>query len=94
MAIIRITVKLTPLGRKDEIKGWDRDADGNPVLRASVTAAPDKNKANDALTLLLAKEWRLPKSSIRIIRGGTSRTKTVEINHPDAEKIIQNQTNK
>lgn len=85
---VRLTVKLTPLGRKDEIKGWEKDADGNPVLRASVTAPPDKNKANDALIALLAKEWNIPKSSIRIARGGTSRKKTVEINHPNAHKIL------
>ena len=74
-----ITVKLTPKAAKNAIQGWTVGADGQRILKCSVTAAPDKGKANAALIELLAREWKIPKSAITIVRGETSRMKMVEI---------------
>ncbi len=75
----RITVKLTPGARKNEVTGWDIDAAGERFLRVSVTAAPEKGKANAALIKLLAKHWGVPKSAIILVRGETTRVKVIEV---------------
>ena len=49
----------------------------NVVLKASVTAVPEKGKANSALIKLLSKEWKLAKSNFKVISGETDRNKTL-----------------
>lgn len=49
------------------------------TLKAAVTAAPEDGKANDALIALLSDEWRVPKSALSIVKGGTSRAKQVSM---------------
>lgn len=49
------------------------------MLKVGVTAAAEKGKANSALIGLLSKVIGVPKSSIEIIRGETSRIKTVRV---------------
>lgn len=44
-----------------------------------MTAPPVDGKANKALIKLLADEFRIPKSGIRIVQGETSRDKLVEL---------------
>ena len=76
---MRIVVKITPSARQNAIHGWETNDAGEKYLRVSVTAAPDKGKANAALIKLLAKHFDLPKSAITLLRGETSRIKTLEI---------------
>ena len=49
------------------------------VIKTSITATPEAGKANTALLKLLATEWKLPKSSLSIIKGATTRRKIIEI---------------
>lgn len=49
------------------------------MLKVSVTAPPAENRANIALTELLAKEWRVPKRDIAIVGGPKSRDKLVHL---------------
>lgn len=77
---LRIAVRLSPKASRDEIQGWTQDENGNPVLKVSVTAVPEKGRANKALVALLAKSWKLPKSAIVIIKGETDRNKTLILN--------------
>lgn len=74
-----ITVRLTPKASRNEIRGWAKDAGGNSVLKVSVTAVPEKGRANEALVALLAEKWDIPKRSIILLRGGTDRTKLLLI---------------
>lgn len=74
-----ITVKLTPGAKQNKVTGWEEDLFGDRTLKVQVTAIPEKGKANKALIALLSKHWKIPKSSITIIRGETSRTKILEI---------------
>jgi hypothetical protein len=67
-------VRLTPRARAARIDGIE---DGR--LKVAVTAPPAENQANDALLRLLAKEWRLPRSSLSIAAGTKSRNKVVHI---------------
>lgn len=74
-----ITVRLTPKASKNAVLGWVTDEHDKPVLKVSVTAVPEKGKANEALIKLLSKEWHIPKSAITILRGETDRIKLLEI---------------
>ena len=75
----RFAVRLTPRGGRDAIEGWAGDSSGKRHLKARVSLPPEDGKANKALIALLAKSLAIPKSSIRIAAGETSRLKTIEI---------------
>lgn len=72
-----IKVKLTPKAARTALNGWTADVDGQPVLKAGVTAVPEKGKANAALIALLAREWGLAKRDILLLHGDTDRNKTL-----------------
>ena len=74
---VRLNVHLSPNASRTGIDRTDNVASGRARIRATVTAPPEKGKANKALISLLAKKLRLPKSSIQIIAGQQSRDKTV-----------------
>ena len=67
------------------IGGWRVGADGREELEARVAAAPTDGEANLAVIKLLAKELGVPKSSIRIIGGETSRHKRIALPIEEAE---------
>ncbi len=67
-------VRVIPKARQNDVS---LDADG--TIRIHTTAAPSDGAANDAVIKMLAKHFDVPKSSIRIIRGATSRNKVIEI---------------
>lgn len=77
---LRLQVRLTPKAGQNKITGWSTGPDGGKILKISVTAVPEKGKANKALVNLLAKEWKLPKSAILLVKGETDRNKTLIIN--------------
>ena len=71
---------MKPGARKTAIVGVHGGA-----LKVSVSAAPERGKANAAVVPLLAKALDLPASEIEIVAGETSRDKVVEIAlDPDA----------
>ncbi|WP_286829082.1 MULTISPECIES: DUF167 family protein [Kordiimonas] len=74
---VRLHIRLTPKAAADKLDRIDRDAEGQPRLRATVTAIPENGKANAALIKLLSKKLRLPKSAIRLIAGDQNRNKTI-----------------
>lgn len=79
---IRVAVRLTPRASSDRLLGVALDESGCPILRAQVTAAPEDGRANAALVALLAKAWRLPKSTIAVVQGQAARRKLVHIEGP------------
>ncbi|WP_423964653.1 DUF167 domain-containing protein [Candidatus Binatus sp.] len=48
-------------------------------LLIGVNSRPEKGKANDELIEYLAHELRVPRSALLIVRGETSRRKTIRI---------------
>jgi hypothetical protein len=76
---IAVTVRLTPGASADQITGVEAGADGAPFLKARVRAVPEKGKANAALIVLMAKWLGVPKSSVAIIAGGSSRLKQLAV---------------
>ena len=78
-------MRLTPKAVLDRIDGIAILADGRSVLQARVRAVPEKGKANAALEVLLAKALAVPKSTVSVIAGGTSRLKSVRVDgSPDS----------
>ncbi|MFB9953179.1 DUF167 domain-containing protein [Rhizobium puerariae] len=76
---LRLTVRLMPNAGRNAVDGIETAADGESFLKARVTAVPEDGKANKALILLIAGTMRLPKSSISIVSGETSRKKILRI---------------
>ena len=76
---LRLAVRLTPNGGRDAIDGVETNADGEAHLRARVSCAPEKGKANKALLALVAKALGVPKSSISLVSGDTARQKILRI---------------
>lgn len=76
---IRLRLKVAPKARRTAIGDIMADADGAPVLKVAVTAAPEDGKANTAVIALLAKEWGVAKTAISVVSGATDRRKLVEI---------------
>ena len=70
----RLRLRVHPKARKNAITGVHAGA-----LKVSVTAPPEKGKANEAVIRLLAKALDLPKGSIEIVGGETSQDKTVVV---------------
>lgn len=65
------------------------------AIAVKVSAPPDKGKANRAVIEILAKALNVPKSSLAIISGETSRNKNILISgkahelRAAAEQLIQ-----
>jgi uncharacterized protein (TIGR00251 family) len=76
---MNLLVRLTPNASANAIIGLRQGADGRSHLAVRVTAVPETGKANNALIAVLAKSLRIPKREINIIRGATSRLKTIDI---------------
>ena len=70
-----IRVHARPGARRDAVEGLRAEADGSLALRVSVRAAPEDGKANAAIARLLAAEWDVPKSRLRLVSGATDRRK-------------------
>jgi hypothetical protein len=74
-----LAVQVTPKASQTKIGEVTLGSDGQPYLKVYVTAVPEDNKANKALIALLAKTFKIPKSSLQIISGKTDRRKVVRI---------------
>jgi hypothetical protein len=71
-------VRLTPRAGKDCIDGVKETPEG-AYVQARVRAVPEDGKANTALIEVLAKAIGVPKSSLSVSSGASSRLKTVLI---------------
>lgn len=78
----RIAFHVTPKSGRDEIVGW---RGGELCVR--VTAPPEDGKANAAVIRLVARRAGLPKSAVRVVRGETSRHKTLELEGIDESAL-------
>ena len=78
MGIRKLHIKVTTKAKVQRIKEELLD-DGSTLYRIYVTAAPENNKANQAVVNLLAKTFGVAKSSITLVQGHHSREKIIEI---------------
>src|SRR5258708_19137620 len=69
-----VAVRVHPRAGRDEVVG---EMDG--ALKARLHAPAVEDRANDALCEYLAALLKTPKSAVRILSGGRSRTKHIQI---------------
>lgn len=74
-----LQVKVIPNSSRTKIAGKFLDEKNQEYLKINLTAVPEDGKANEALIKFLAKELKISKSKIEIIRGETSRIKLLRI---------------
>jgi len=80
---VLLAIKLQPRASANEIG----DALGNE-LRVKVTAPPVESAANEALIRLLARTLDCPRNCVELLRGQTSRHKTVKLHGVSAEHVL------
>ncbi len=80
---ILLAIKLQPRASSNEI--------GKPLgeeLRIKVTAPPVEAAANDALLRLLSEKLDCPRNRVLLIRGHTSRHKTIKLQGISADHVL------
>jgi uncharacterized protein YggU (UPF0235/DUF167 family) len=70
----RLAVKVVPGSSRDCIAGWLGES-----LRVRVSAPPERGRANAAVEQLIAGALGLARASVRVVAGGTSPRKIVEV---------------
>jgi len=76
-----VKIKISPNSKKNEIIN-----DGE-LSKIKITAQPIDGKANKALIEYLSKIFRIPKTSIVILKGETSKEKTILFKTTDKEML-------
>ena len=69
-----LLVHVTPRSGRDEVFGRR-----GGVVAVRVTAAPDDGKANQAVCRVVARLLGVPKTTVSVARGASSRHKTLEV---------------
>ena len=80
---ILFNVRIIPNSSKNDLVIEDE------FVKIKITAQPIENKANKALTEYLSKLFKIPKTNIEIVKGDTSKEKTLFIKTSDSEKQEQ-----
>lgn len=80
---IRLGVQVQPRASRNQVAG---EQDG--CLKVKLTAPPVEGEANQALINFLANALAIPKKSIHIVKGETSRHKLIDISGLSASEFI------
>ena len=75
-----VNIKISPNSKKNEI------INEGEFSKVKITAQPIDGKANKALIEYLSKNFKIPKTSIKILKGETSKEKTILFCTQDQEK--------
>ena len=75
-----LDLHIQPGAKKNEVVGLHGDA-----LKLRIASPPVDGRANAALITYLAAALGVPKQSLAVIRGETSRRKTVRVSDPRAD---------
>ncbi len=81
---MKLWVKVSPKAARNAINGWHGD-----VLKISVTAVPERGKANAAVQRLLAETLGLPLAAVVLRRGQSSAQKCFEITGLDEGELLR-----
>jgi uncharacterized protein len=79
---VSFAIKIHPRAKKNEMTGEVGDA-----FKVSLTAPPVEGKANDACIDFFATVLNLPRSSVTIASGQSSRNKVIRIVGLSAEEV-------
>ncbi len=77
---VLLKIRISPNASKNQII---KDGD---IIKLKVTAQPIENKANKAVVEYLSKFLKVSKTSIEIVKGDTSKDKTLFISTSDNDK--------
>ena len=80
---ITVNIKIVPNSSKNNIVIEDG------FVKVKITAQPIEGKANKALIEYLSKIIKIPKTKISIVKGDTSKEKTLFFQTEDTEKQSQ-----
>ena len=80
---VSFAVKVHPRAKKDAITGEFGDA-----LKVSLTTPPVEGRANDACIEFFAKLLKVPRSSVTIASGQTSRNKVIRVAGVSREYVV------
>ncbi len=70
-----VTVHAKPGARETKVGPWLDDS----TVKISVTARAEGGKANEAVIKALAEHLNLAPSTLRLVRGATTRMKQIEV---------------
>lgn len=73
-SVVKLSLKVVPGASRSDIAGWLGEA-----LRVRVAAPAERGKANAAVEALLSEQLGLASGQVKIIAGGASARKTVQI---------------
>jgi uncharacterized protein (TIGR00251 family) len=68
-----VKVRVFPSARRNEI------ISSEGILKVYLTERPEKGRANKGLLLALSEHFGVSRSSVKIIRGLSSRNKVIEV---------------
>jgi uncharacterized protein (TIGR00251 family) len=78
-----ISIKVTPRAAKRRVQ-----IDESNNIKVYVTASPTDGEANKAVCELLAKVLSVPKTSIQIVSGHTSREKKLAFDSLSSDEVV------
>ena len=78
---ILVNIKIVPNSSKNDIVLEDE------FVKVKVTAQAIEGKANKALIEFLSKKFKIPKTSIEIVKGETNKEKTLFFKTTNEEKL-------
>jgi hypothetical protein len=79
---VSFTVRVHPRAKKNAVTGELGDA-----VKLSLTSPPVEGRANEACIEFFAKLLKLPRSSVTIASGQTSRRKVIRVSGLSAEEV-------
>lgn len=78
-----VNIKISPNSKKNEI------INEGDFTKIKITAQPIDGKANKALIEFLSRNFKIPKTFIKILKGETSKEKTILFETQDKEKLTK-----
>ena len=78
-----LTLHIQPGAKRSEVVGLHGDA-----LKVRVASPPVDGKANEALVAFIADRFGLPKRAVQLVKGDTSRAKTVLVASSEADPAL------
>ena len=78
-----LTLHIQPGAKKSEVVGLHGDA-----LKVRIASPPVDGKANEALLAFIADQLGLPKRAVQLVKGDTSRAKTVLVAALEADPAL------
>ena len=87
--MVKISVQVHPNANRSQITGFERG-----IWQIKVAAPPVKGRANQELIVFLSQALQVGKSAVGVVKGYTSRHKTVTIDGLNQEEVARRLTSK